>query len=376
MNTKAVGFPARRLSCHHPSIDPAGASCIFMQFMDTLSVAVVGASGYSGLELTRLLSRHPRLRPVGLYSDRWADELAGSRLSLPSAVAALRYLPQAQARDLRADVAFLATPAEVSLELGPALNGRGIRVVDLSGAFRLLDASAYPRWYGFEHTAPKLLAEARYGLPELGRSALRDATFVSNPGCYATAIALAVAPLVRAGVAEKEGISVAAMSGVSGAGRKASEDYSFCEVDEDLRAYRIGRHQHIPEIEQTVARYAGSVGPILFTPHLVPLRRGILATCVLRAAKGASDGDVLAAYEKAYAGEPFVRALKPEAVAVKDVARTNRCHLGGFLDPRTGLVVATSALDNLVKGAAGQAVQSLNASLGWDETLGLDLLGG
>ncbi len=344
--------------------------------MNSVSVAVVGASGYSGLELTRLVARHPRLRPVALYSDRWADELAGARVPLPPEAAALRYLPQAHARDLQAEVAFLATPAEVSMELGPALHARGVRVVDLSGAFRLLDASAYPRWYGFEHTAPRLLAEARYGLPELARESLAGATFVTNPGCYATSIALALAPLLRFGMAERDGIAVAAMSGVSGAGRKATEEYSFCEVDEDLRAYRIGRHQHVPEIEQTVARYAGSVGPISFTPHLVPLRRGILATCTLRAAQGVSDADLGAAYARAYGEEPFLRVLRPDQVAVKDVVRTNRCHVGAALDARSGAVVATSAIDNLVKGAAGQAVQALNASMGWAETTGLDLAGG
>jgi len=344
--------------------------------MDSVSVAVVGASGYSGLELTRILARHPHLRLVGLYSDRWADEPAGSRLPLPSSLASQRYLPQSHARDLEADVAFLATPAEVSLELGPLLHARGVRVVDLSGAFRLLDPSAYPQWYGFEHAAPKLLAEARYGLPELGREALRGATFVTNPGCYATAIALALAPLLKAGAVEKDGICISAMSGVSGAGRRATEEYSFCEVDEDLRAYRIGRHQHTPEIEQTVARYAGAVGPISFVPHLVPLRRGILATCVLRAAKGAGEAELRSAYEGAYGQEPFVRVLRADRVSVKDVARTNRCHLGAVLDARTGLVLATSAIDNLVKGAAGQAVQALNAAMGWDEATGIDLLGG
>jgi N-acetyl-gamma-glutamyl-phosphate reductase len=174
----------------------------------------------------------------------------------------------------------------------------------------------------------------------------------------------------------REGIAVAAMSGVSGAGRKSSEEFSFCEVDEDLRAYRIGRHQHVPEIEQTVGRFAGGVGPISFTPHLVPLRRGILATCTLRAAPGATEAGLREAYQKAYGTEPFVRVLAPDRVAVKDVVRTNRCHLGAALDARTGIVVAVSAIDNLVKGAAGQAVQALNATQGWDETLGLDLVGG
>jgi N-acetyl-gamma-glutamyl-phosphate reductase len=344
--------------------------------MHKRTVAIVGASGYSGLELTRIVARHPGLQLASLYSDRWADEAAGARVPLAGAAAALRYLPQAAAASLQADVAFLATPAEVSLALGPALHARGVAVVDLSGAFRLHDPAAYPRWYGFEHSAVALLAVARYGLPELDRAALRGATFVTNPGCYATAIALALAPLVRSGLASRDGIAVSAMSGVSGAGRKASEDYSFCEVDEDLRAYRIGRHQHVPEIEQTVARFAGGVGAISFTPHLVPLRRGILATCTLRAAPGATEAAVQEALASAYAGEPFVRVMKPDQVAVKDVARTNRCHVGATLDARTGLVVAVSAIDNLVKGAAGQAVQAWNATQGMDEALGLDLLGG
>ena len=344
--------------------------------MHTRTVAVVGASGYSGLELTRIVARHPRLQLSSLYSDRWADEAVGSRVALSGPSAALRYLPQAAAADLSADVAFLATPAEVSLALGPVLHARGVAVVDLSGAFRLHDPAAYPTWYGFAHSAVPLLAEARYGLPELDRAALRGARFVTNPGCYATAIALALSPLVRSGLAAREGIAVSAMSGVSGAGRKASEDYSFCEVDEDLRAYRIGRHQHVPEIEQTVARFAGGVGPISFTPHLVPLRRGILATCALRAAPGATEAGLRGALDAAYGSEPFVRVMKPDQVAVKDVARTNRCHLGATLDTRTGLVIAVSAIDNLVKGAAGQAVQAYNATQGWDETLGLDLQGG
>jgi N-acetyl-gamma-glutamyl-phosphate reductase len=344
--------------------------------MHTVSSAVVGASGYAGLELTRYLARHPRLGTAALFSDRWSGEAAGERLPLPGPAATLRYRPLAEAPDLDAEVAFLATPAEVSVDLAPKLLARGVRVVDLSGAFRLEDASLYPRWYGFEHAAPKLLGEARYGLPELARSQLAGARLVTNPGCYATATAMAIAPLVRSGLASPDGIAVSAMSGVSGAGRKASEDYSFCEVDEDLRAYRLGRHQHVPEIEQTVARFAGRCGAISFTPHLVPIRRGILATCTLRLAAGAAAGELARAYEEAYAGEPFVRILPAEKVMVKDVARTNRVHVGVVADARTGAAVAVSAIDNLVKGAAGQAVQALNAAMGWDEALGLDLLGG
>jgi N-acetyl-gamma-glutamyl-phosphate reductase len=344
--------------------------------MHTLSTAVVGASGYSGLELTRYLSRHPRLRLSALLSDRWAGEAAGDRLPLSGPAGALRYGALADAPAVDAEIAFLATPAEVSHELAPKLLARGVRVVDLSGAFRLADPALYPRWYGFEHHAPALLAEARYGLPELAREKLHGARLVTNPGCYATSIALALAPLLRSELVLPDRVAVTAMSGVSGAGRKAAEDYSFCEIDEDLRAYRIGKHQHVPEIEQTVARYAGRCGPISFTPHLVPIRRGILATCLLELAPGATAGEIQRAYEAAYGTEPFVRVLPPEKVAVKDVARTNRAHLGVAVDARTGRAVAVSAIDNLVKGAAGQAVQALNAAMGWEEGLGLDLVGG
>ena len=343
--------------------------------MHELSTAVVGASGYAGLELTRYLARHPRLRPVALHSDRWAGESAGDRLPLTGPAAALPYRPLADAAQVDAELAFLATPAEVSVELAPKLLARGVRVVDLSGAFRLEDAALYPHWYGFAHAAPELLAEARYGLPELGRDKLAGARLVANPGCYATAIALALAPLLRTGLVEPDGVAVAAMSGVSGAGRKASEDYSFVEVADDLRAYRLGKHQHVPEIEQTVARYAGACPPISFTPVLVPIRRGILATVTVRLTEAPPAG-LADALRAAYRDEPFVRALAPEKVMVKDVLHTNRCHVGLSVDARAGVVVAVSAIDNLVKGAAGQAIQATNAAYGWPETTGLDLLGG
>jgi N-acetyl-gamma-glutamyl-phosphate reductase len=343
--------------------------------MNVVSAAVVGASGYTGLELTRLAARHPHLRLVALLSDRWAEERAGDRLPLEGEAARLAYRPLAEAERVDAGLVFLATPAEVSADLAPRLLARGARVVDLSGAFRLADAAAYPAWYGFAHPAPALLAEARYGLPELAREMLPGARLVTNPGCYATAVALALAPLVKSGLASPEGIAVTGMSGVSGAGRKASEDYSYCEVDEDLRAYRLGRHQHVPEIEQTVARFAGGCGPISFTPVLVPVRRGILASAVLRVGKATAE-DLRAALARVYGGEPFVRVLSADRVRVNDVAHTNRAHLGVAVDARAGVAVVTSAIDNLVKGAAGQALQALNAAMGWPETTGLDLLGG
>jgi len=340
-----------------------------------LPVAVVGASGYTGLELTRILARHPHLRLAALHSDRWAGERAGDRLPLAGEASSLAYRPLDEAARADAAVAFLATPADASAALAPGLLAAGVRVVDLSGAFRLADPAAYPRWYGFEHPAPGLLAEARYGLPELARTGLAGARLVTNPGCYATAIACALAPLVKSGLASPDGIAVTALSGVSGAGRKTGEDYSFVELDDDFHAYRIGRHQHVPEIEQTVARFAGACGPLAFTPVLAPVRRGILASAALRLTRGATAEDLRRAYVEVFGAEPFVRVLPPERVAVRDVLHTNRVHVGVAVDERAGQALAISAIDNLVKGAAGQAIQALNAAMGWPETDGLDLPG-
>jgi N-acetyl-gamma-glutamyl-phosphate reductase len=338
--------------------------------------SIVGASGYTGLELTRLLARHPQVRVAGLYSDRWADEAAGARLPLMGELAALRYRPLAEAERADGEIVFLATPAEVSADLAPKLLARKARVVDLSGAFRLADPADYPVWYGFSHPAPELLAEARYGLPELARAGLAGARLVTNPGCYATSIALAVAPLVKAGLASPDGIVVTGLSGVSGAGRKAAEDYSFAEIADDLRAYRLGRHQHVPEVEQTVRRHAGACGPIAFAPVLVPIRRGILSSVALRIAGGAGPADLEGALRAAYAGEPFVRVLAADKVMVKNVLHTNLAHVGVAVDPRARVALVTAAIDNLVKGAAGQAVQAMNAAMGWPEPAGLDLVGG
>jgi N-acetyl-gamma-glutamyl-phosphate reductase len=344
--------------------------------MQSHDVAIVGASGYSGLELTRILARHPSLRLTAALSDRWAGEALGARLPLPEPVASLRYGKLEGGERLEAELVFLATPAEASAALAPRLVKRGVHVVDLSGAFRLGDAAAYPEWYGFEHPAPALLAEAVYGLPELGRAGLRGAKLVANSGCYATSVAIAVAPFVKAGVVSPDGVAVTAMSGVSGAGRKASEEFSFVELDDDLRAYRLAKHQHVPEIEQTVARYGGRCGPLSFTPVLTPIRRGILTTAHLRLAEGAAAADLAAALEAAYGDEPFVRIRPADRVQLRDVLHNNRVHVGVAFDGRARVAVVTAALDNLVKGAAGSAVQAANAVLGLPETAGLDLLGG
>ncbi len=339
--------------------------------MHPVPVAVLGASGYSGVELTRLIALHPGLELRVASSDRWAGEPVAARIGLP--VAGLRYLAPERALEHAASCAavLLATPAEVSHGLVPALAEppNAPIVIDLSGAFRLREVAAFARHYGFAHAHPALLREARYGLPELFRAGLAGARLIANPGCYATAIQLAIAPL--AALTRGRWV-VDAVSGVTGAGRKGTEELSFAEVAHDVRAYRTLRHQHAPEIEQGLAAAAGREVAVTFVPHLVPIARGILATCHAELAPGTDAAAIAAAYEAAYSHEPFVELVAgADAVAIKDVVGSNRCRIGWTIEG--GALVTIAAIDNLVKGAAGQAVQNLNLALGLPETAGLQL---
>ena len=274
------------------------------------------------------------------------------------------------ARAGECDVVYLALPHEASLALVPQLVDHVRLVVDLSAAYRLKDATAYPRWYGFAHDQPELLREAVYGLPELYRDALRDARLIATPGCYVTAASMAIAPLVRAGIIEPTRVIVDAASGVSGAGRAPKPNTTFCAVDEDVVAYGLLDHRHTPEIEQV------SGAQVLFTPHLVPMNRGILATCYATPAAGAelTSQSVLATLAKAYTGEPFV-VVRPTPPSTKATMGTNSVHLSARYDERTNTVIVLSALDNLTKGAAGGAVQATNVALGFPETDGLSRVG-
>jgi N-acetyl-gamma-glutamyl-phosphate reductase len=336
-------------------------------------VGIIGAAGYSGIEATRLVAGHGALELAFATSDRWQGEPLDDRVGIGGP---LRYSPLALSQELAGPckAVLLATPATVSLSMAPALRARGIKVIDLSGAFRLKQAIQYPEHYAFEHTSPQLLGEAVYGLPELGREGLRGADLVANPGCYATAVTLPLAPLLRAGLIEPEGIIADAASGVTGAGRKISEEFLFGEVAEDFRAYRVLRHQHSPEIAQTLASIGGVPVGLTFTPHLLPVRRGILATIYARLKPGTPAMAAHEALSKAYADEPFVGVLgRPEEVSLRRVNGTNRCELA-LADDGRGQLVITSALDNLLKGAAGQALQNLNLALGLGETTGLESL--
>ena len=327
---------------------------------------IVGYRGYSGAELVRLLRHHANVVPV-LLNHR--EESAHSPIRHAPALAHLACMPDA-VRSASLAVVFLATPPEVSMDLAPAMLEAGARVIDLSGAFRLGTPENYTAWYREPHTQPALLAEAVYGLPEFCRERIPGARLVANPGCYPTAANLAIRPLVERGVVDRAaGIVCDAKSGVSGAGRKPTQKTSFCEVTENFSAYSILKHRHVPEVLQ-VSRLEER--EFSFTAQLLPLDRGILETIYFRAAGVQTAEDLLRIYEERYSAEPFVRLYNPGHLPdLRGVARTNFCDIGVHLDAHTGRAVVVSAIDNLVKGAAGQAIQNMNLMLGFDETEGL-----
>jgi N-acetyl-gamma-glutamyl-phosphate reductase len=342
--------------------------------METLRVGVVGASGYSGAVVARLLAAHPAVRIAFATSDKLQGELVAEHLGLPVAFpgsSELRYVPNGSALDHvdRCDSVLLATAADVSMRLAPAIAEAGKQVIDLSGAFRL-DAAGYPRWYGFEHGAPAWLDRAHYGLPEL-YGAPRSGAIVSNPGCYPTAALLALAPLVRERLVDPASLIVDAKSGVTGAGKQSGEAFSFAEYADDVRAYKLLAHQHTPEITRGLTRFAKGVR-VTFTAHYLPVKRGLITTCYARPSAGTTAERVAECLADAYAKTPFVRAMAPDRVMLKRVVGTNLCDVGATADD--DVVIAVAAIDNLLKGAAGQAVQNFNLMNGRDESEGLGAL--
>ena len=334
-----------------------------------VSVGIVGASGYTGAELLRLIAQHPDLDLVCATGDSQAGGAAAELYpSLAVAYPDLVFERFEADRVAGLDLVFLGLPHEASMALAPTLHRKVGCLVDLSAAFRLKDASLYPRWYGFQHDQPELLADAVYGLPELYRSELKGARLVATPGCYVTAASLALTPLVQQGLIEPSGVIVDAASGVTGAGRGLKHSSLFATVDEDFTAYGLLDHRHTPEIEQVTG------AQVLFTPHLAPMSRGILATCYARPAEQVTTDDLLAALSGCYAGEPFV-AVRTAAPSTKATLGTNAVHLTARFDDRTGTVVVLCAIDNLTKGASGGALQSANVALGLAETAGLTSVG-
>jgi N-acetyl-gamma-glutamyl-phosphate reductase len=332
-------------------------------------VGIIGASGYTGAELLRLCAQHPQLDVAYATGDSQAGTAAAALYpSLAAAYPDLVFAPYEAADADGLDLLFLALPHGASQKLVPDLAARVPKIVDLAADFRLHDAALYPRWYGEAHDAPELLGRFAYGLPELFRDEVEKADLVAAPGCYPTAAALALAPFVRAGVVESSGVIVDAASGVSGAGRNPKHTTHFGTVNEDFVAYGLLDHRHTPEIEQATG------ASVLFTPHLAPMTRGILATCYARPTGATSTGALLDLLREVYADEPFV-VVTEASPSTKATWGANTAHVTARYDERTGWVMALAAIDNLVKGASGQAIQCANLLLGLPETTGLPTVG-
>ena len=334
-------------------------------------MAVIGASGFTGAELLRICASHPYLEVAVATGESMAGTaVADLYPSLAAAYGDAEFVPYDPGAASGCDLAFCGLPHGASQAVVPELRNDVKHVIDLAADFRLDDPGLYPAWYGEEHTAPELLDEFVFGLPELFRSHIRGAELVAAPGCYVTTATLALAPLVAAGAVEPHGIIVDAASGVSGAGRPPRPNTTFCAVDEDFTAYGLLTHRHTPEIEMAVSRHSGADVQVLFTPHLAPMNRGILATCYARPTGTTSTSDVLGVLGDAYRDEPFV-VVSERSPSTKATLGSNSVHITARADARTGWVMAIAALDNLVKGASGQAVQCANLALGIDETAGL-----
>jgi N-acetyl-gamma-glutamyl-phosphate reductase len=341
-----------------------------------IRAAIVGAAGYTGVEMMRLVLGHPDLELTVVTSASDAGRavadvypaLAGSGLVFED--------PASCDIAGNAEVAFLAVPHTASLALTPALLDAGLTVIDLSADFRLTDAAVYESWYATPHTAPELLKRAVYGLPELTRASLPGAKLVACAGCYPTASALAAAPAIEAGLVEGDRVLIDAKSGVSGAGRTLTPDTHYSAANESVRPYKVGAHRHTPEIAQTLSAVAGAPVAVCFAPHLVPMTRGLLATVYMNAAGGLTVEDAVDAYRARYSGEPFVTVHAADRMpSTREVVGGNRAHIGLALDEGTRTLVVACAIDNLVKGSGGQALQCANIALGLDETSGLTAFG-
>jgi len=352
--------------------------------MKTKKVAIVGASGYSGEELVKLLLNHPHAELVAVTSRQNAGQTLAQvfpKFASHPKTKTLRFVdPNAELLAKQADVVFLALPHGVAAEFAVPLLAAGCTVIDLSADFRLKSADVYKEFYAHDHPAPELLKKSVYGLPEFYREEIKHSPLIASPGCYPTSILLPTMPLLKAGLIKPAGIIADSMSGVSGAGRKAEIDYLFAECNESVRPYGVPKHRHLSEIEEQLSLAAGTPVTIQFTPHLIPVNRGILTTLYLapsehfnNAAGAAKVAEKISVcYQAAYANEPFVRLLEGKALPdTKNVVGTNVCEIAWRLDPRTGRLIVMSAEDNIVKGASGQAVQSLNILSGWPETAGL-----
>lgn len=334
--------------------------------MPNAVVSIIGASGYSGAELLSVLAGHPSVRLGKLFANASAGKPVHEALPRLAGVVKASLEPYSPDAACESDLVFIALPSGEAMNLVPELLKRGKRVIDLGGDFRLADPGTYEHFYKRAHTAGDLLGEAIYGLPEWNREKIRNARLVANPGCYPTSILLPLLPLLKERLLGTEGIVVNSLSGVSGAGRSASPDLSFVEVNESVKAYKVGNHQHIPEIARALTDLARAHVSFTFVPHLLPITRGIYTTISAPLASNVGEPEIREAFQRCYEGEPFIRFVPvPE---IKHVAHTNFIDIGYTLHRESGRLIILSAIDNLVKGAAGQAVQNMNLMLGVRET--------
>ncbi|MEN1681688.1 MAG: N-acetyl-gamma-glutamyl-phosphate reductase [Planctomycetota bacterium] len=335
----------------------------------TTRVAIYGASGYTGLELLKLLARHPHAEVTALVSRR--DDAGDVEAVHPSLLGLYDLPVERLSVDQvaeRADLAFACLPHGASAEVVSQLLDRGLKVVDFSADYRLTDRAVYEQWYGVTHADPERIGAVAYGLPELYRSRIREAGLVANPGCYPTSAILALAPLLRAGLIEPSGVIIDSKSGVTGAGRTPKDNLHFPEANENLSAYGVGTHRHMPEIDQVLSQFGGSEVEVLFTPHLAPMDRGILSTCYATPAAGVDGAKLSETLAEFYRDEPFVH-VAPKPPGVKQVTGTNACHV--WAGVARGRAVVVAAIDNLLKGASGAAVQNFNLMQGYEETMAL-----
>jgi N-acetyl-gamma-glutamyl-phosphate reductase len=355
-----------------------------MTTLQTKKVAIVGASGYSGEELVRLLLSHPHVELTAVTSRQYAGQSLAQvfpKFANHPRAKELRFSePKPESLAKQAQIIFLALPHGVAAEFAVPLLQSGCKVIDLSADFRLKSAAVYKDFYAHDHPAPELLAQAVYGLPEIHRVEITKASLIASPGCYPTSVLLPTVPLLKAGLIKPTGIIADSLSGVSGAGRKIEQEFLFVECNESVRPYGVPKHRHLSEIEQGLSLAADTEVTIQFTPHLIPINRGILTTLYVAPTNHFSDTagmnrlaeQVTSTYQQAYGNEPFVRLLEGKALPdTKNVSGTNVIEIAWRLDPRTGRLIVMSAVDNLVKGASGQAVQCLNIMCGFAEIAGL-----
>ncbi len=338
---------------------------------NAVKASIIGASGYSGIELLKILTRHPHAKIEKIF----ANTSAGKRLDEfnPWFRNQVNATFETYAPDLvcNSDVVFVALPSGEAMNIVPELLKLGKKVIDLGGDFRLKNIAQYELFYKRKHTSSDLVAQAVYGLPEWNRSSIEKATLVSNPGCYPTSAILPLAPLVKDGLIQSEGITVSSLSGVSGAGRSSSAEMSFVEVNETVKAYKVGVHQHIPEMITTLETLSGKRVALTFVPHLIPITRGIYSSIYTVPVKGVTASDVSESFRKYYSSAPFVRITENVVPEIRNVQYTNYIDIGFTAIPGNNQLVVFSVIDNLVKGAAGQAVQNMNLLFGLNETEGL-----